>query len=1064
MDRENAITQAKVVAQENNLGPANYQSAATFHTDSTTQIFIELEAGGKTAFVEMIDKKLYMPYTWQVRHFKEFEKNESLIIFTPDGKPYGFKETISEDMPGAQLSENQALKIAEQLAAQWNINLIDYKLVETSQKKQPSERVDHILLYERIHETIGEGFYRLKIYVCGDNVTEITHHVKVPETFLRRYTEMRSANHSIAWAAMLLIGLLYVLGGCGLGLYVVFKQHWAMWKQPIKWGFALAAAQTLTQLNQLPSLWMYYPTAHTTNNFLIQLLLSFFSSFILQCGVLTIIIMAAESLTRKAFGNHPQLWSLWIPRNAASYSVLGRTWGGYLLVGFMSAFVVAFYAFSTRYLQWWIPSSTLFDPNILATYIPWLAPITQSLNAGFIEECLFRAIPLASAALLGNHYGKRNLFVGIAFIVQALIFGAAHANYATQPAYARLIELAIPSFIFGATYLRFGLFPSIITHVIYDLIWFSIPIFVSSALLSKIIIILLGLLPLFIIAYARIRQGYWSTFDENHSNIQWKPEEKIISEPTIIVSPITEISARTKTITIITAFFSLLAWIYATPFKHDGITITKKRQEIVHDADIFLHNQNINLENSWRTLPLFFHDYSHVPSLSLQHIFIWREGKKDLYHKLLNTYLQPVHWTVRYAQFEGDIIQRAQEHSIMFYDHIRHYHKLPESLEGASLTKEQARTIAYKTLIEKFNINPVDSTEISAQETQLPHRKNWLFTFADAHAYPLEKGQARINIAISGDEVTDIARFIHVPESWEREELNNKHKLGIISLITALLCVLLFVLILFLAHKEHLAYAISPKTWGFIFILLLSLCIINAINFWPSIIGAFNTSEPLINQLFQRCTLLFFGCFLKALGLGLLIAYASQQAITKNKITLTTIVSGYGIGIIFIALMAIVQKIIPSLKPLWPDYVPLSATIPIVSAIIQHLLSYISITAYYLFAYAIINQATHYWYKNKMIVTAFFMISGFLLPLPSFAFLPLWIIAGSVIGITVLCIYVYIIRYNSSIIPLIVASISILHIVQQGIFNAYPDAWIAAIVSVCVIACISMIWFKKLNN
>src|SRR5436190_4536465 len=155
MDREYAINQAKVVAQENNLGPADYQSAATFHSDSTTQIFIELEAGGKTAFVEMMDKKLYMPYTWQVRHFKEFEKNESLIIFTPDGKPYGFKETISEDIPGAQLSEDRALKIAEQLAAQWDINLAEYKLVEASQKKQPSERIDHIFLYERIHETIG---------------------------------------------------------------------------------------------------------------------------------------------------------------------------------------------------------------------------------------------------------------------------------------------------------------------------------------------------------------------------------------------------------------------------------------------------------------------------------------------------------------------------------------------------------------------------------------------------------------------------------------------------------------------------------------------------------------------------------------------------------------------------------------------------------------------------------------------------------------------------------------------------------------------------------------------
>src|SRR5205814_3031220 len=133
--------------------------------------------------------------------------------------------------------------------------------------------------------------------------------------------------------------------------------------------------------------------------------------------------------------------------------------------------------------------------------------------------------------------------------------------------------------------------------------------------------------------------------------------------------------------------------------------------------------------------------------------------------------------------------------------HIRHYHKLPESLEGASLTKEQASVIAYRALIEHFNVDPIVLTALSAQETQLPHRKNWLFTFADTHVYPLEKGQARISITISGDEVTDAKRDIHVPEAWEREELNNQHKRGIVSLIIALLWVFLFVLILVLAHK-----------------------------------------------------------------------------------------------------------------------------------------------------------------------------------------------------------------------------------------------------------------------
>ena len=41
---------------------------------------------------------------------------------------------------------------------------------------------------------------------------------------------------------------------------------------------------------------------------------------------------------------------------------------------------------------------------MIATPFPWLSAIGMSLHAGFWEECLFRAIPLAGAAIIGNKY------------------------------------------------------------------------------------------------------------------------------------------------------------------------------------------------------------------------------------------------------------------------------------------------------------------------------------------------------------------------------------------------------------------------------------------------------------------------------------------------------------------------------------------------------------------------------------------------------------------------------------------------------------------------------------
>src|SRR5436190_9078691 len=157
MNREQALQQSQDIAQNYHYGPADHQSAVMFQTDATVKTFVELEAGGKKAFIHMMENKLYMPYTWNVRHFKENEKNEVLIKFTPNGQAYGFVETISENSSGAQLTEEQAKKIAESDALHhWNINITPYTLVETSQKVQPSNRIDHTFVYERTDAKIGE--------------------------------------------------------------------------------------------------------------------------------------------------------------------------------------------------------------------------------------------------------------------------------------------------------------------------------------------------------------------------------------------------------------------------------------------------------------------------------------------------------------------------------------------------------------------------------------------------------------------------------------------------------------------------------------------------------------------------------------------------------------------------------------------------------------------------------------------------------------------------------------------------------------------------------------------
>ena len=80
--------------------------------------------------------------------------------------------------------------------------------------------------------------------VSGDRLTEVTHFVRIPEAFTRRYENMRSANEAIGIGSAVGMMLLYVVGGIGVGLFFMLRARWVLWRQP-PWGVAVGALQAL---------------------------------------------------------------------------------------------------------------------------------------------------------------------------------------------------------------------------------------------------------------------------------------------------------------------------------------------------------------------------------------------------------------------------------------------------------------------------------------------------------------------------------------------------------------------------------------------------------------------------------------------------------------------------------------------------------------------------------------------------------------------------------------------------------------------------------------------------
>ena len=1089
INRRDALAAAKKIAEKHAWGPKDYSQAASFETDSLVKTFVELEAGGKDAFTKMLTDDLYEPYTWHVRHFKEQEKNETTIVFTPEGTRYGFAETLSEDTPGAALSSQEARIIAENSAQKyWPIDLDEYESIETSKEKRPSKRIDHTFVYERPNIKIGKGRYRLRLSVSGDKLTEVIHFIKVPEEFILRYKEMRSFNNTLAMGASFLMMLLYILGGCLFGIVWLMRKRLLLWRTPLMWGLLIGILNAGLSLNQLPLAWMHYNTDLSMQTFFMSYLVSILSTLVFSSLYYSLIFMAAEGLTRAAFGNQLQLWKVWSRKLASSLPIAGKTIGGYLLVPFMLAFVVLFYLITTTFFGWWTPSDALINPNVLATYLPWFSSIAISLQAGFMEECLFRAVPLAAAALIGQRSGKRTQWIIFAFILQAFIFGAAHANYPAQPFYARMVELIIPSFVWGGIYLGFGLLPGIIAHFAYDVFWFSLPLFISTAShawINQIIVIFLASIPLLIVIWKRAKHGSWLSDVSPFLNAAWQPpipaetssgpHEPIVSKPF-------SLNKIVKTIIYASGIFGVALFFIGLKYHQDAPLFILDRTLAEKHAE-FRFSKTDAAKNAWRTLSTVRAHYKENQSETLQHRFIWQEGDKALYKKLLGTYLQPPHWTIRFVRFDGSVSERAEEYQFLLDSNaklLRHYHKLPETMPGKQLSEDEARTFVHEEL-QKHHLKLEDLKEISAVANKLPDRKDWTFTFAHQKDYSLQQGEARIVIEVAGDKIVDGYRYIHVPEKWERRERNKI----VFASILSMLCSLLFYIFLgmgifFAARASH--KPLSRTTALFSFVGSIVLYAITFTNMWPSLLFSFNTSEPFYNQLFMICVSSSLGILFISMSLSSIISLIHTQVTPFHlKKGTTKIMSSISLGFLATGISLALRKWSPSLEPMWStSYNAYSGLSPILGIIISTLTNYVWLTSIFILTFIIMNTLSDHWRKKRLLTIFILILFGIVATgLTPAIHIGYWLLSGTIIGVLLSLVYALFARFEYSFVPLAAAIYTAAHSIQEIIFVAHPSetssivtAYFALtdplvwghIGAIAAVGCLAWIWFSRLQR
>ncbi len=1067
MDRSGAFNSSRILAEENNWGPDGYKQAASFGVDSTVQTYVELEAGGAEAFSEMIEGNLYSPYTWQVRHFREKEARETIVLFTPAGKAYGFSEKLPEEDPGPALERPVALEIAEDTARkQWGINFDGYKLIETSDEVRTGGRIDHSFVYEREDVKLGQAYYRLRLVVGGDRLTELRHYVKVPEEFIRSYEEMRSANDTIALLSNIAFFFLYILGGCVIGLFFLLRQKWVIWKTPLMWGGLIGLLQFIAGINYFPIMWMQYDTAISSTSFVLQQTGGVLASSLLMALLLVLSFMAAESLTRKAFPGHVQLWRIWSRDVASSPQVAGYTSAGYLLVGVFFAFEVLLYLMNSRWFGWWSPSDALFDPDLLATYFPWMGSIANSAQAGFWEECLFRAVPLACAALLGKKFGKKAWWIGGALILQAVIFGAGHANYPAQPAYARVVELIIPAIGFGLIYLYFGLLPAIVLHYAYDAVWMSLPLFVSTApgiWIDRTMVILLTLVPMGVVLLARLRSGQWKAVSVDDLNASWQPEPDL-PEAAGVPEELSfehdsnpdEVERKPgKILWIALAVAGVMSWVLLSDFSIDAPPVSVGRKTVEAHAVSELEAEGVMLDRSWKTISTI------VNPMGIDDSFTWREGGPDKYHELMGKYLSPPQWIVNFVTFEGDVAARAEEYRLHFNgagERIRYTHVFPEKSAGAVIEEDEARKLADKAVLTIYQLDPAELTLVSSEPVKRDNRRDWTFVYSDPVHYGLEQGEARIEVNIAGDRISDSRRFVFVPEEWQRDERSRMivtdilhyGSYGVLGVI--FLCGMIWGIV-FWSKRKFSARIFLYGTGGMFILNALGI-----VNNWQQVLSGFSTAQPFRNQVL----IVFLGSLLVTVFLsgavGLLLGLAYYLS-NERKSSGNLFARGMAMGFFAAGVLALIGLVSPDMEPFWPGSGALNGMFPLLYYFVSPLKSLVLTSALLLFIFSAVSFLTHGWHCRRGQFSVLLVLLGVLISGSQGASdLTSWVISGLLTGLAILAAYIFLIRYSPAVIPPAIAAVMILGQAKEVFIQPGVLSISGFIITATMLAAVSYWW------
>lgn len=881
--RTQALQNAREFLASRKMQTTGMEEAVTFAGDDSARIYIERVLGVER--LVSVSKDSVDVWFWNARFFKPLQKLEYRVFVDPSGRVVGFQRVVEETSEGARLDSAAAQAMAEAfLSGPMAVNLDMWKLVEIDSEDKPNRR-DYTLTYEMNDFKVGEATYRLKVSLQGAEAASFQRYLRVPEDWWREWMKQRSRNMAFQFSDEFIYIFIVIAGFYFLFRHIKFGQ--IAWKPTVWLAASLAVATFVMVLNSIPLAWAGIDTTKTYGAFLGSLFFGALVNALLAGAEVLLSFGAGERLYREDYPNKLFVPALFTKRGMKSKEFFEATVMGYILAAIGFGWVILYYLIGRRF-GFWSPAEVKYDDTV-STWLPWIYPLAISLGAAMKEEFWFRLFGIS----LFRRLTKSN---ALAVILPAFIWGFLHSAYMQQPGYARGIEVGVVGLMAGYVMLRFGIWSGLVYHYLFDSVMIGLFLFRSSNpyyWTSGLIVCFFSLVPAAVAGVLYLRNRRFEPVDDLlNSAVDFRSpppadlKERMEPPPDHppAISPVepttTSFDARKAVIAGVVGI--TLAFIPTGQKFGDDYQFNISRTEAISRAEMAV-------KAAYQVDLTGYHSAAHIGA---QDLLDADQSKRQWVITYLKKYTdQPTaeaillsaqgesrySWQVEFKKPEEPVEYRA---SIRLDDgNLNVWVILPDSAVGVELTAERAKIVA-DSLFKAIEPNATAFTMIEEKSFKRPHRRDYRYVFETI--LPIA-GEAKLRRAVNlkGDRPEITARWVKVPESWERSEEESRAGKVILKIVMWLVILGLGVWSLVFFGRSYKQGDVDWRNAKIAAIIVGSLSFLEALNGIPLFWDFYITSFPLGTMTLIFVIVQLIGILLKAGFTLVIVAAAESMAATS---------------------------------------------------------------------------------------------------------------------------------------------------------------------------------------